>query len=341
MDVVTFKYIAMISLFVMAMAGGLWPMKIGKAPNAKVFLSLGNTFGGGVFLGGGLLHLLPESNENLLTVSETLNMPSLQSYPFAFLLCGLGFFAILIVEEVALASAHTEAPTKKEIKTLVKVEKDRLKAARIRDRAVRAQRGQVVNSPLGSPRVQEQEFLKMYFGSRQLARNVVTSLAPRSGLLYETGDGPLAPEGPPSSSVDSPVRWGPDSPVTRSKTARVSSRVGKASSLKMLSEPLLNAEDLDAHSDTGTTRTGSRRNSDPDGYTSVGNHHSLNISLAAVTESQTLARSQEATETFSSTSHSITTTTSLVQKSDKFSDPSTMKLEDHNNLNGHGHAHGG
>ena len=61
----TFLYIAMVSLFAMAMTGGLLPIKLGKVPGAKKFLSLGNMFSGGVFLGGGLLHLLPESNEVL------------------------------------------------------------------------------------------------------------------------------------------------------------------------------------------------------------------------------------------------------------------------------------
>jgi len=50
-------------MYVQAMSGGLAPIKLGQVRGAKKYLSLGNMFAGGVFLGGGLLHLLPESNE--------------------------------------------------------------------------------------------------------------------------------------------------------------------------------------------------------------------------------------------------------------------------------------
>lgn len=53
------------------------------------WLSLATSFGGGVFLGAGLLHLLPES-------SEVLD----QDFPRANLLCCIGFLMVLGLEEI-------------------------------------------------------------------------------------------------------------------------------------------------------------------------------------------------------------------------------------------------
>ncbi len=119
MDVNLFKYIAMASLFAMGMCGGLAPIKLGRVKSAAKWLSLGNMFSGGVFLGGGLIHLLPESSEDLTAVASKLNSPILANFPYAFLLCGLGFFAILLVEEIVLAASHTNSPTKTEVKELI------------------------------------------------------------------------------------------------------------------------------------------------------------------------------------------------------------------------------
>jgi zinc transporter ZupT len=53
------------------------------------WLSLATSFGGGVFLGAAMLHLLPES-------SEVLD----DNFPFANLLCSVGFLMVLALEEI-------------------------------------------------------------------------------------------------------------------------------------------------------------------------------------------------------------------------------------------------
>lgn len=82
---------------------GVEEVRSGRCCNMDVdrFLSLGNMLGAGIFLGGGLMHLLPEAHEDLEHVQH--DWPeSLHEFPTAFLLCGLGFFMILIVEEITI-----------------------------------------------------------------------------------------------------------------------------------------------------------------------------------------------------------------------------------------------
>lgn len=92
--------------------------------NVDRFLSLGNMMGAGIFLGGGLLHLLPEAAEELHEVQHKWTDGPLHEYPLAFLLCALGFFVILIVEEVVIAIT-TKNKQKKEKKILAEKEKIR------------------------------------------------------------------------------------------------------------------------------------------------------------------------------------------------------------------------
>lgn len=74
----------------------------------------------------------------------------------------MGFFAILLVEEVALHGTTTEPATKEQFRSMVDSEKKRLKEARKRDRIERMRRGDEVNSPLGSPKVSDREVMRIY-----------------------------------------------------------------------------------------------------------------------------------------------------------------------------------
>ena len=87
--------IASIVVFLgMAMAFGLMPYYIKSCRKSTKFLSISNAFSGGLFLGIGLLHVLPESAEKL----EGYDFPL--AYAFAFLSYALIFF----VEKVAVDS---------------------------------------------------------------------------------------------------------------------------------------------------------------------------------------------------------------------------------------------
>ena len=85
-------------------------MGFGLAPryfkSDAALLSLANAFSAGIFLAGGLCHLLPEASHAF----DTLPTAWQHTFPehFAFVCCGIGFLLTLLLERVLMASA-TEA----------------------------------------------------------------------------------------------------------------------------------------------------------------------------------------------------------------------------------------
>jgi zinc transporter 1/2/3 len=91
-----FIMVAIVVLMVITIAGGLSPTRISVAPRGDYFIKMGNIFSGGVFLGGGLLHLMPEGHELLAEVAPD------AEYPYAFLLASAGFAVVLLIEKVLM-----------------------------------------------------------------------------------------------------------------------------------------------------------------------------------------------------------------------------------------------
>ena len=89
--------VKIVSIFVflgMALAFGLMPYYIKKFRTSTKFLSISNAFSGGLFLGIGLFHVLPESAEKLEQFS----------LPWAYFCAYLSYALILFVEKVAFNS---------------------------------------------------------------------------------------------------------------------------------------------------------------------------------------------------------------------------------------------
>ena len=86
-----------VSIFVflgMAMAFGLMPYYIKRFRTSTKFLSISNAFSGGLFLGIGLFHVLPESAEKLKEYE----------LPWAYFCAYISYALILFVEKVAFNS---------------------------------------------------------------------------------------------------------------------------------------------------------------------------------------------------------------------------------------------
>jgi zinc transporter 1/2/3 len=75
-------------------AGGGLALRLQGPGGRGVAMSLGSALAGGVFLGAGLIHLLPDAASGLAAA------PPASGYPWAFALCGAAFAAILLVEKV-------------------------------------------------------------------------------------------------------------------------------------------------------------------------------------------------------------------------------------------------
>ncbi len=96
-----FKMAAVLVVLLVGLAGGFLSKRMEGAEGGETALSLGNALAGGIFLGAGLLHLLPDAAEGMGTL-----IPGLD-FPLAFLLAAAGFALVLFIERV-LFSAHEE-----------------------------------------------------------------------------------------------------------------------------------------------------------------------------------------------------------------------------------------
>lgn len=96
MDLFQFKILAAVVIFGMAIIGGMPPVLVGKTERNTRFFFYGESFAKGIFLGAGLLHLLPESRDLYYQL-----MPHME-YPVMALLCALTIAAMLLLEKAAL-----------------------------------------------------------------------------------------------------------------------------------------------------------------------------------------------------------------------------------------------
>jgi len=86
------KLLASLIVLVIGLLGGLFPIFIHTNEQTKTLLFYGESFAGGVFLGAGLIHLLPDA-QSIFT-----HLTSLE-YPYMFVLCAFSILALRIIED--------------------------------------------------------------------------------------------------------------------------------------------------------------------------------------------------------------------------------------------------
>lgn len=101
MHLLLFKLSAALFILATSLIVGWKPLFLSRSQPNHRMLEFGEAFGGGIFLGIGLFHMLPEAQENFQAVYGHLN------YPFANLLCALGFISLLFLEKILLHAPKT------------------------------------------------------------------------------------------------------------------------------------------------------------------------------------------------------------------------------------------
>jgi len=96
MNIIWFKILTIILIIAAGIFGGLFPTRKNLSKSGGEKLSFGNAFAGGIFLGAGLLHMLPDSMENFGKLGLNID------YPFAALIAGAGFIFVLFLEKVLM-----------------------------------------------------------------------------------------------------------------------------------------------------------------------------------------------------------------------------------------------
>ena len=97
MSLLAVKILAALATLAVGIVGGIIPRLAARPQQSRRFLSLGNALAGGIFLGAGFIHLLPEAAEVLEEVVD---------YPLAALLAALGVGMLLLIDRVVFESAR-------------------------------------------------------------------------------------------------------------------------------------------------------------------------------------------------------------------------------------------
>jgi len=92
MSIFIFKTVMGFLIITTALAGAYLAFKIKQSNRSTLYFSLGNTFAAGIFLGAGLIHMLPDATEGFHAVLDS-------SFPFGPFVASLGFLLILFVEK--------------------------------------------------------------------------------------------------------------------------------------------------------------------------------------------------------------------------------------------------
>lgn len=103
MPLLTIKVIAALAILAVGIVGGVIPLLAARRQAGGRFLSLGNALAGGIFLGAGFIHLLPEAAEALEDVFD---------YPLASLLAALGVGVLLLIDRVVFESDRAHGPVR-------------------------------------------------------------------------------------------------------------------------------------------------------------------------------------------------------------------------------------
>lgn len=106
MNILIFKLLSIILIIIAAFIGGLIPLRSKNKDSKSKALLMGNSFAGGVFLGAGFLHMLPDAIDNF----TQLNLET--DYPFAPLIAAIGFIFVLALEKVVAVKPESEIVNK-------------------------------------------------------------------------------------------------------------------------------------------------------------------------------------------------------------------------------------
>ncbi len=89
-----FQIIAFFTILCVGLLGGYFAYRLNTSERSHSLLSFGNTFGGGIFLGAGFIHMLPDSVGGFATLFPDID------YPIATTIAGISFLMLIFVEKV-------------------------------------------------------------------------------------------------------------------------------------------------------------------------------------------------------------------------------------------------
>lgn len=107
MTLLFFKITAAVVILAASLLAGIGPLRAARAKPGHHLLELGEALGGGIFLGIALFHMLPDADQAFHQAYGAF------TYPYANLLCALGFVVLLFLEKIVLQASYTHEGTNK------------------------------------------------------------------------------------------------------------------------------------------------------------------------------------------------------------------------------------
>ena len=103
------KIVTMVIMFLLIAIVGSIPLRVKAFKSNKVVLSFSAAFSGGLFLSVGVLHLLPEANENITNYfAQQDNGEDVEHFPYCFFIMVASFSLILFIEKIATDHHHAD-----------------------------------------------------------------------------------------------------------------------------------------------------------------------------------------------------------------------------------------
>ncbi|MBN2310629.1 MAG: ZIP family metal transporter [Candidatus Hydrogenedentes bacterium] len=113
MTVELFKTLAFVAILLTGLAGGYLSLRLAASSRKEAIFSLGNCLAGGIFLGAGLIHMLPDAQEGFSAVAAGID------FPVVSVICACGFLLVLLIERVATSghghAGEEQAPSSKPV----------------------------------------------------------------------------------------------------------------------------------------------------------------------------------------------------------------------------------
>ena len=94
MDLSTLKVLAALFIFLIGLLGALIARRMMTGDTTRPAIGIANCFAGGVFLAAGLIHVLPDSQDDLATACPSLDYPL-----FGLLACG-SLAAMIVIDQI-------------------------------------------------------------------------------------------------------------------------------------------------------------------------------------------------------------------------------------------------
>lgn len=107
MEILWFKFLFLLIIFAAGLFAGIAPTRMRASRQGARQLTWGNAFAGGIFLGAGLLHMLPDAQANFKAFAGDVD------FPFPALISGVGFLLVLLLEKAALGGGENVATLSK------------------------------------------------------------------------------------------------------------------------------------------------------------------------------------------------------------------------------------